>query len=522
MLWIAISAGVVTAHPAAPAPQGDAAAAPEVDAVRVPTVESVTGAFQRLLFAQSPVSRHRVLRSLRRLRDPELRSLFVEFATRDDPQMRQQGILGLAELHDPPVIDTILIKQVRDPGEQALLLGEALRQDLLRLEDIRDLTRWPDLDPSVRVLVLGELRRRGDEIGAERFRGFLNRDDLDDTPAVAIFAALQLDAAVGDAGAHDEILASLERILDLDPGRRGTVLSVVTEHIRDWSLVGGRPILEHLIDDPDVAPKLRFDAFWALLQIAPDDDDVVRRWIEHLDAVDGLGERLRFALATLRVAERQGQRLDVRITERFASADDSLLRAIGHTARRIADGERSHEALRPLVSQAHPASMIWALRLAERDPEISAGLVAYDILTTVRDRPERSEALVDAALIASTVGAGLEPEAFSDLVREAIDAGDAGLAGIVLAGALQSRDPQAVLLAEAIDSDNRSLDSIGTILRAKADRPPERDAFGPLGEVALGRGQLDDAARVQAAWLALSARRATRSALVRVLDERTP
>src|SRR5690606_27516890 len=115
--------------------------------------------------------------------------------------LRRHGILGLAELSEPSRVDLLLVKTVSDREERAALLGEAVDLDLITVDDLREVSRWPDLRPLVRARTLGQLVGAGQRVESFRLRELLGEDSI-----ASVYASLLLielgGATEGMSGMH--------------------------------------------------------------------------------------------------------------------------------------------------------------------------------------------------------------------------------------------------------------------------------------------------------------------------------
>src|SRR5262245_53161231 len=82
------------------------------------TIEALIDHVRQALLDPSDQRLDVLLRSLRRVRDPSLRPLFVQIAASERPILRVHGVLGLAELESPQRIDMLLVKRLADPRQQ--------------------------------------------------------------------------------------------------------------------------------------------------------------------------------------------------------------------------------------------------------------------------------------------------------------------------------------------------------------------------------------------------------------------
>lgn len=475
----------------------------------------------------------RLMAALRQLRDPALRPLFAQLASGDRPLLRVHGILGLAELDTPARVDLLLVKRIEDPRDQLVILGEALRSGLLEPAQLQDVVRWPGLDETLVVLILGKLRRLPGAPPVDL--ADLRRLLYGPNQAAGVFAALELVQAgesIGapGAGVEGEQGAAhapppptpLDRVLALDPGAKDDAAAMlrVLAYIRDEHLTRLLPFALRLSERMSVDPGARLEAAAALVSLAPGNADVLSAWGVAYRATD-LPGRIRLGLEALEAARLSEGRCPAELFDLPSADESALLKAIGAAGAAVVSGRGQAESALALIQQRHRQTMDWALRLAgmlsaaeARTLRLGAVQAAAGVLKTQADLFEPA-ARAAAALAAESAGD------WRNAVSMAVEENDEPLAIALLAGALRSGAPvsaEGLIPAESA-GDCPTAATLADLLRFRGLPEPAPADFDRLAAIALGAGGLPEAYRVQAAWLALKCRGEQRVALARVLAE---
>lgn len=525
------------AAPAAPVTQPAIAPASTAD---------VTELLGELLFGRDALTSERAIIALRRLHDPSLRPFFSQMAGIVSPgrgpdgeptsasPLRRHGILGLAELSVPARVDLLLVKTIADRDERAALLREAIELNLITVDDLREVSRWPDLRPLVRARTLGQLVAAGQRVESFRLRELLGEDSI-----ASVYASLLLielgGADEGVSGMHVGDRAPLERLVaraaHLEPG-----VETLVADIRRFDLQSGRPLLEKLATDPGTPPLLRFEALRALLSIAPDDPEVCAAWRAAMEHAPDAPSRARLALAALDVARllrfdpggRTRRGLGGDVLGAMASTGSDLLVAMSEAGRAVlvrpwTETMELDPVLR-LAGQGHEASAAWVLELAGHLPAPQAMALELAVLRAGQ-RAMQDGYYVGAVVEAAALLAERDPAALEGLLKEAAGSSDAMFIRAALSGALrtmraaEAADAPRAALFEHTAWPDETCAAMASLLRVRWGGTPAEEDYAELAGIAMGRGELNDGLRVQAAWLALRSRDAGRSALARIMAD---
>lgn len=472
-----------------------------------------------------------LLRSLRQLRDSKLEPLFSELVQRRHPGLKIHGILGLAELADPPRLDMTLVADVRSAAVQAQLISAAIDNDLLTAEDAKQLARWPDLPPAVEVLVAGKLIADEHKLDPAILDRALESDNL----ALRSTAAM-LKRRLGDADAA----RLLDRLHGSDALERDAVRKLLLQIAMKYDMRSMGPWAMAILDEPEADRELVFQALRAALMFGT--EGAPEAWRERFDAAGDFPMQLRLAVLAADVAEHVEPGLFIPLIRR----EESLLAALGRAGEVIAEGKTGDKATVELIRMNNVLTNRWAVKravdLSDGDRPASAarpillGLIDaadQDFLDAAgeRDQPRFAAQRLQSAIVATQTLHENDPASAKALGRRLADATMLQQEAILM-GLIRSKgDRPDRLLADADPRyKSKTAEALGIVLRTKhaanADDLDEaamerlslivRRAFPP------GRG-LEEPLRLQAAWTYLRLKRSAGLALAEVLgDDEAP
>ena len=118
------------------------------------------------------------LAALRQLRDPSLRSFYLQLAQHGDPGAQIHAVLGLAELDPSGHIDPWLVSQLDDPAARYATIDNALQLDLIDTPQIKELLGWDDLETKSGVMLMAELLQRAEPVDQEALAVLAESQDL--------------------------------------------------------------------------------------------------------------------------------------------------------------------------------------------------------------------------------------------------------------------------------------------------------------------------------------------------------
>lgn len=516
-----IVCGAAAAGALWPSPAAGGAGRERAEGRADPIDDALVDLLRDALVKRQDAGQIRLMQALRQLRDPALRPLFAQMAAGERPLLRIHGILGLAELETPARVDLLLVKKITEPRGQLLVLGEAMRSGLLETAQLQDVIRWPGLDDTQVVLILGKLRRSGAAIDAAELKRYAEGKNQ----AAAAFAAMELLQAGGEAPAGGAESPALDRVLSLNPADRedSEALSQVLTHIREERLTRLAPLARKLWERLEGDSAGRGEAARTLLTLRPADEETLKDWGQTYRAAD-LAGRIRLGIWALEVALAGPKECSAEVFAPMLADQTELVRTIGAMGGAVIHDTSVTPAAMALIAQRHRASAEWALQLAERRPPEEAGLIRLRVVevcgSALKDQPDLFEPVArGACALAREV-----PDAWRDQVRSALNAGDEAQAMALLAGAFQVQNTGIGAMVEGLLGADREASmprASGLICLLRAKHAPQLGAgeFNRLAAIAMGTGTLPEAYRVQAAWLALKCRGEQRVALARVLAD---
>ncbi len=448
-----------------------------------------------------------LLRALRQMRDPKLEPLFSELIQRRHPGLKIHGILGLAEIADPPHLDLALVADIKEPTTQAVLIGQAIDDQLLTTDAAEQLARWPGLDPKVRVLVIGKLVSDQRRVDPSTLDAEASHENL----ALRGMASL-LQLQLGKAEARKTLDAINESDSPRKESTRALILQSALKYefdkIGDWALqVAREKDVDRAIGRQGLRVAMRFNTPGA-----------VELWLERIGSTTSEAERTRLALLALDIADR----LEPRVFSAIVGDRVPVIDAIGKAGLAIAEKKPVADALIGLIAQNNYIASGWVLGYAEEnyklDPDGMRRVLEALIRDGDNDEPRfRAHRLKFAALAAENLHE-LDAQG-ADRLRQLVADSSELLKEVMLMGLIRSSgdDPQRVI--EGIAFEGRTARSLALLLRSKhADKISDEDAKA-LVLVMSGGGGLEEPLRLQAAWTYLKLTHQDRVALARVLGE---
>jgi hypothetical protein len=429
-----------------------------------------------------------LLLGLRRLRDPALSPFFGTLLTSKDSRLRRQGLLGLAELNDPPSLNFMDLARLPDPAERAAALGESLSLDLVQEAQLHDLLEIEQLDPYVELVVRGRLPGAAD---AERLRTLAGSGG----PVQRVIAALLL-AKAGDASL---LAGSSTELLALEEPARGAKVGLLLEHIRREKLTGAGPVLQGVLKVYGEDATLRADILrtWLL----SDSASASEAWTQTLASSGELSSVLRLAMAALDSAAGVKPELFAQLLE---SDRPALVRTIAEAGLAIASKSGEPAALAKLGAAAYGPADLWIVQSSRAWPEAWTRAACGAILDRAQGSGGEgsfSDALPGAverlALLEGQPG-------LREAVASAVTRRDDRAASALLSGLLLARSGVLWETAKPVRWPGGSSKALATVIEARSDPAFAKDAarMKRLAQVASGvEGRLPPQVEVQAEWL---------------------
>ena len=450
---------------------------------------------------QSDGSHLLLLQSLRQLRDPALRSFFLQLAQHSEPPSRIHAILGLAEIDPAGYVDPWLISQLDSPDARFVTITTAVELELIDTPQMKELLGWEDLEPKARVLLLAEIMTRDEPVDRQVLTGLVGHPDI----TVAGLAACLL-AQLGDTTALDAHNTRLEATPEAD---RNVVLRELFAAISIYRLTAVLDWVAEITARPGLPSELLAEGVSTLLTL--DAQRGVAAWTQALGPDPSHSTWVRYALLLLTA----GPAVPATAYDLLPD-DDLLLTAMAYAGRAWASGTDVVPALIELTDLGHRATMGWAMTVAEDlDDEQAARLYSHLIDTVEAGDPRSRQRRIEIAFLAASRLFEIDKEA---VLRRLDRAPDDGLTQeSILLGLLETTSPAAGTAARKVPRTGFSRgDSLATILIAKHAGQLTPAELEHLGTVAAGGGRISEVLRVQAAWLYLRHAGRTEPALVEV------
>jgi hypothetical protein len=471
------------------------------------------------------------LAALRSLRDEKLQALFADLATRPRADLRAEGILGLAELSSDGNVSLAMVGEIKNAGEQSLVLLEALANERLSDAQVTDVLSWPKLDPRLEVALRARVIGKAKEATpaeAERLAPL----SASDNPLVGLLADTLL-AHLGDKDGAARVIAAVTKLKESD---RGPAIGPVFEMISRERLKGAAAIVTGLTP-LCTNDAQRFGALATLMRVSP--EAATAEWQRQWSKATEPAERLRLAMTALE-AESDA---DNTVVNALAGSGIEPCASMGRAllALRAKDPAANADALAALVAQGHAQSTIWALAKAADMPAEQARPLLLKIIAFGTKGRETSEAVPKVVYEAAWRLARIDGAALTPGVAQAVSDKDQPLSEALLAALLRSGKAPAWDSAKTPAFPGRTAQAMATLYEARLAgvKPditsetrgpvasgggfdPASDKAERLRQIALGWGALPEMYRVVAAWLALCQDGKEREALTRLLAPDAP
>jgi hypothetical protein len=447
-----------------------------------------------------------LLRSLRSLRDPSLAAVFSRLTTNDDPLIRVNGILGLAELHERRRVDPWLVRSLEQESTRLRAIGLAIGFDLIGVEEMRTMLAWDDLQDAPRLALLAELVKRRETVDAAEVRR------LADSPVEGVrgLGSCLLVQIENDRTAFDRHISHLDALEGQARVRaRGELVLDIGRYRLDTMLWW----VEQVVAEPGVDAVLALAAVETAIQL--DVEAGLRLWRSRLDADRSYSNVVQHALTLFALASE----FDIPAAAfEAASNGDALPDAIAKAGAAFANRAGAADALRTVVDLDHFRSSASALFLAERLDDADAQSVCVHAIGRVeasRHRPQERELI---AVRATEILFERDPAAVERLLAATPD--DSRTQEVILMGLLSSESPRAGELAAGVPRIGFGrADSLAIALMAKHAETLTPDQLKGLGLLASGAGMMSPSLQVQAAWLYLRHADLTELAMAKLFAE---
>jgi len=449
-----------------------------------------------------------LLRALRHLRTPTLKPLYEALSENDHPVFLIHGLLGLAEISDPPRLNLERAAQIESSPVRNELLGAAIEDGLISDADAQTLLTWGELEIGAKLLIAARMLEEG------RFdKPEVLREGLDSASLARRSLAGLLLLQTGDEKGLT-VLQELDR--STDP-TRDTVRAMLLQSAMQYKLRAVAPWAAAIASDEEAPPALAELAMRTAMRFG--DRAAVEMWRKQFLAQDNLAGRIKQAFIALHLAPW----LDPGVFDMVIASHEPFLKKIGEAGAAVARDDKNAEVpIIALLETYHPIAARWALSYAQNVAEpadaqqIFLGLILIDEQGPARGREQR---LLDAAGASRSL-AEMDIKVATSLLRPilASPATDRRLAQAILLGLVQSNDTQTgVVVAGLPDFVDPTTNQLALLLRLRADEKLTPVQQKDVGILIRGGGSLQPSLRIQAAWKYLEQKGQTQKALAEAL-----
>lgn len=445
-----------------------------------------------------------LLFSLRQMRDPDLKPLFLELATKGDWPMQVHAVIGLAEIDPDRHVDPWLITTKAAAEAQEAIIANSLDQGLLTEDQFQTILAWDKLHPMARLLLMGELVKQHKPVDTEELSRLSHSDD-------AYYATLAsaLLAQAGDSGGWT---AMQSRIATLKDDERVRLYLWTFEAISRYHLTFAREWVQSLLNDPKVDDDVAYRGVHTLIKLDPAAG--LAAWNRSLGENPSHSRRVRYGLSLLAI----GPEVPPATYDRLQpGTDDELVLAMVAVGKTQSAGEDPSAAMISLLDIGQMRTVEWVMgRAPDLKPEQSA-----KIYTHLIDRACEDQATPDAVVLGVKAVAKMfeiDPDGVIARLKAAPD--DGAAQQMILLGLFDARSPQIGQVASTLPRmGSGRADSLTLLLMAKNGAALNDKDRQQLGTIAAGAGQVSEILQVQAAWLYLKQTRQIEQALAGVFVE---
>ncbi len=445
-------------------------------------------------------SHHPRLVALRQLNDPTLRPLFQSLVQGKHWTIQIDGILGLAELDPKGVIDPFLLDQLKGDTDRSTGISAAVSLDMVQREQAEAMLAWDDLAPRDRVLLMGELVRRGGTPDATKLLALTeHRND-----EVAGIAAL-IRASVGE---EPTALDAFRARFGALPARdRERTLIALANAAMQFRLRGAIAFLNGCLQDATLSADARFSAIGTLLTL--DVTSGIEAWKRAIAADPSQATRVRLGLIAIAAdaALPKGAGAALRETPAGAELDPLIARLADVIDALVPGPEQSAaatQAFPALVATRHRPSLAAMLEAVKRLPSDAqrATYAAYLELAATKDRRELTPAIAEMAVEAISRLGSVDLGVIEERLTRAAAEDETRLHDILLLALVQTNTSEAAAVAmRARPKASRRGAALALLLHARFAAELAKAEIDELGVIASGGWSLDPGLEVQAAWL---------------------
>lgn len=485
-----------------------ASAAPRAQADEQENYDAAVVLLQQSVTIRRDGQHSQLLRALRHLQTPSLRPMYEVLAENDHPVFRVHGVLGLAEISDPPQLDLKRAAEIESQSVRDDLLAAAINEDLISDADAKALLTWGEIEVGPKLLIAARMIDAGT---------FDNPAVLEEGLASSNLARRALAGLLLLQTGDEKGLAVLQELDRSADQTRETTQAMLLQTALQHKLRAVAPWASALAADGDIPPELAQLAMRTAMRFG--DRAAVEMWRKQFLEAEGLAERIKQAFIALHLSPW----LDPAAFDVVLASDESFIKKIGAAGAAVArDDPNAEVPVVALLETYHPIAARWALSYAQNVAEpadaqqIFLGLILIDEQGPARGREQRllnaaaaSRALVESD--AKTAGALLRPILASPRT-------DRRLAQAILLGLVQATGPEpGTVVAGLPDFTDPTSNQLALLLRLRADEKLTPVQQKDVGILIRGGGSLQPSLRIQAAWKYLEQKGQADKALAQAL-----
>ena len=464
---------------------------------------------QSLLITQRGVN-HRMLQSLRHLKDPELRPLFQKMVNMPNQSLKIHGILGLAEISDSKKIDITLLAEIGDDYVLGQVITNAMDEDLVDEAQLVEMLKWNKLDLGVKLLILTRNLQLVNDSTLPALEESLSSKKLG---RVAL-AAYILNEAGYEEGAKQLQLIDASDDPQRDPVRAQLLAVALQNDYEKYT-----PWAVAMAQDESLPLQLRHLAMKVALRFnASGAEDV---WTALYNSNDDLVYRTRLALDALSMSPFM---TSSKMYDYLKQSDVALLRQIGATGEAVAlKSDSLEEYIVNLIDMQYQNANAWAIKYANHHANADDArfiLVGLVVASESGDPRFRSARLMEAAG-ASQYLYELDPAYAADILVGLLENPEtkSDLKQAILLGLVRSTQFGAGKMIGKLSLFNPDANALALLLRAREYQELSKVELQDLASIIRGGSKLQDSLRVQAAWLYLKYMGVSEPALGAVLAD---
>ena len=470
------------------------------DYISTDPYDASVAAISRGIQVRRDGSNHNILLALRQLKDDRLRPLFQSMFASDEPTLRIDALLALAELNESS-IDGFLLQQL-EPRERLLALMAAISLERYDETLVRSILNFPQISDVEKTMVI---------IMGIRLEMELNRVLLDELlsssdPATRLIAAVLLNDVTGDSS---NLELELENYAKRPLSERILTSSALID-VASWHpMPGSLALLRMVANDEGLSRSLRLAAIDAALGC--ECEHGITLWSEATKLAKSSGDRSRLGVAAiergLKTPDWSGISDERQLNQRLALAGASLV-----------DGSDLSDKVAQLMKIKHPLALQAVLASAEQTPNRDEAVEIW--LMVLRDSLNDPRLQPVAGRILKNFDAEY-PEEIEKIIEEASALESRVILGeVLLTAILESNPPQAIRYAEFFaDHQDRTLRSLAMLVKAQAAPQLTKEEMQELSLIASGGGRINKQTRAIAGWLWLSHNDKTEQAMMEIMGK---